>query len=175
LTGKTLLIGSGVCARRIAEDIIAQESDMIVASTGEDFGVSSASVTADKAEELATVCTNTKVISCQGTVGDFRVALDCNGEKQIAAVNQVIIAEDEKRIPKFSLYGLSQTNRVMAISRVKKDVLQTYGPRIGRNDIGLVSDNTHPVFIGTDGNRGQIALSVHIVQQLAQNVELIRV
>ncbi len=125
MTGKTLLIGSGACARRIAEDILAQESDLIIASMEEDFGLSPASVKADKAGALTTVGPNTRVISCQGTVGDFRVAFDRNGEKQIAVVDRVIIAEEEKRIPKFSSYGLTPTNRVMAISRFKKLLLES--------------------------------------------------
>ena len=120
LTGKTLLIGSGACARRIAEDILTQASDLIIASTGEGFGLSTTPVPIDTAEEWARVYTKTKVRSCQGTVGDFKVVLERNGEKRTAAVDQVIIAEDERRIPIFSSYGLTRTAKVIALSQLEK-------------------------------------------------------
>jgi coenzyme F420-reducing hydrogenase delta subunit/Pyruvate/2-oxoacid:ferredoxin oxidoreductase delta subunit len=120
LTGKTLLIGSGACAHRIAEDILTQTSDLIIASTGESFALSTRPVSIDTAEEWANVYTKTKVHSCRGTVGDFKVVLERNGEKRIAAVDKVIIAEDEKRIPGFSSYGLTRTAKVIALSQLEK-------------------------------------------------------
>ncbi len=120
LTGKTLLIGSGACARRIAEHILTQTSDLIITSTGESFGLSTRPVSTDTAEEWAKIYTKTKVHSCQGTVGDFKVVLERNGEKRIAAVEKVIIAEDEKRMSGFSSYGLTQTPKVVALSRFKE-------------------------------------------------------
>ncbi len=72
------------------------------------------------AEEGAKIYTRTKVHSCRGTVGDFKVVLDRNGEKRTAAVEKVIIAEDEKRISGFSSYGLTRTAKVMALSQLKK-------------------------------------------------------
>jgi coenzyme F420-reducing hydrogenase delta subunit/Pyruvate/2-oxoacid:ferredoxin oxidoreductase delta subunit len=120
LTGKTLLIGNGPCARRIAEDILTQASDLIIASTGESFGVSTTPVSIDTADEWARVYTKTKVHSCRGTVGDFKVVLECNGEKRTAAVDKVIIAEDEKRTACFSAYGLTGTAKVMALSQLEK-------------------------------------------------------
>jgi coenzyme F420-reducing hydrogenase delta subunit/Pyruvate/2-oxoacid:ferredoxin oxidoreductase delta subunit len=120
LNGKTLLIGSGACARRIAEDISAQESDLIIASTGAGFGLSTTPDSKYPAEAWAKVYTQTKVHSCQGAVGDFKVALERNGEKRTAAVDQIIIAEDEKRIADFSAYGLTRTDRVLALSEFNK-------------------------------------------------------
>jgi len=120
LTGKTLLIGSGACARRIAEDIATQATNLIIASTGEGSGLSTTPVPTDTAEEWARVYTQTKVCSCQGTVGDFKVVLERNGEKRTAAVDQVIIAEDERRIPVFSSYGLTRTAKVIALSQLEK-------------------------------------------------------
>jgi coenzyme F420-reducing hydrogenase delta subunit/Pyruvate/2-oxoacid:ferredoxin oxidoreductase delta subunit len=120
LTGKTLLIGSGACARRIAEDIWTQTSDLIIASTGENFGLSTRPVPVAKTEEGNKIFTRTKVHSCRGTVGDFKVVLECNGKKRTAAVAKVIIAEDEKRIPGFSSYGLTRTAKVMALSQLEE-------------------------------------------------------
>lgn len=120
LTGKTLLIGGGACARRIAEDIWTQTSDLIIASSGESFGLSTKSASMVPAEEGAKIYTRTKVHSCRGTVGDFKVVLECSGKKRTAAVEQVIIAEDEKRISGFSAYGLTRSSKVMALSQLKE-------------------------------------------------------
>ncbi len=120
LTGKTLLIGSGACARRIAEDILTQESELIVASTEAGFGLSTTLDSKDSAEAWAKVYTQTKVHSCQGALCDFKVALERNGEKRTAAVDQIIIAEDEKRIADFPAYGLTRTDRVLALSELNK-------------------------------------------------------
>ena len=125
MTGKTLLIGSGACAHRIAEDILTQESDLIIASTEESFDLSTMPESIDTAQEWAGVFTKTKVYSCQGTVGDFKVVLERNGEKRTAAVDKVIIAEDEKRIASFSAYGLTRTDRVMALSQLEKLLPET--------------------------------------------------
>jgi len=124
LTGKTLLIGSGECARRIAEDILTLESDLIIASTGEGFDLSTMPVAIDTAEEWAKVYTKTKVHSCQGSVGDFKVVFERNGAKRTAVVDQVIIAEEGRRIASFSAYGLTRTAKVMALSQLEKLLLE---------------------------------------------------
>ena len=120
LTGKTLLIGSGACARRIAEDILAQRSDLIIAATGESFDWSMRPGSMDTADESVKIYTKTKVHSCRGMVGGFNVVFECNGEKRTAAVEKVILAEDEKRIPSFSSYGLTRTDKVVALSQLKE-------------------------------------------------------
>ena len=119
LTAKTLLIGSGACARRIAEVILTQTSDLIIASTVESFGLSARSASMATAEEGAKIYTRTKVHSCRGTVGDFKVVLDRDGEKRTTTVGKVIIAEDEKRIPGFSSYGLTRTAKAIALSQLR--------------------------------------------------------
>ena len=119
LTAKTLLIGSGACARRIAEVRLTQTSDLIIASTVESFGLSARSASMATAEEGAKIYTRTKVHSCRGTVGDFKVVLDHDGEKRTTTVGKVIIAEDEKRIPGFSSYGLTRTAKAIALSQLR--------------------------------------------------------
>ena len=139
MNAKTLLIGSGICAHRIAEDILAQDPELIIASRETDFDLSPDSLRAPGAGESATVFTNATVRSCHGTVGDFTVTLDCNGEKQIAAVERVIIAEDEKRVPNFSGYNLNRTDTVMAISRLKELLEEPAGDRNPFSGINTVA------------------------------------
>jgi coenzyme F420-reducing hydrogenase delta subunit/NAD-dependent dihydropyrimidine dehydrogenase PreA subunit len=120
LTGKTLLIGDGACARRIAEGILNEESDLIVASTGDTFGLTTNPESTDATEKYGQIFTKTKVHACQGTVGDFKVVLEYNGEKRIVAVEKIVIAEDDKRISDFSSYDLTPTEKLMPLSRLEK-------------------------------------------------------
>ena len=115
-----MLIGSGNSARRIADELAARGADMVIATLGESFDGSLAAVAAGTATEQVKVYTTTKVLSCRGSVGHFEVALDDNGVKQRAAVEQIVIAGEEKRIPLFSSYGLTRTDTVMALSRLKR-------------------------------------------------------
>jgi coenzyme F420-reducing hydrogenase delta subunit/Pyruvate/2-oxoacid:ferredoxin oxidoreductase delta subunit len=124
LSGKTLLIGSGECARRIAEAILTRDPDLIIATAGESLGWSTSSTAKNRAGEWGQVYTNTKIHSCKGTVGDFKVTLECDGAKRIAAVDQIIIAENEQRIPDFSSYGLTRTDKVVALSQLEKQLDQ---------------------------------------------------
>ena len=133
LTAKTLLIGSGPCARRIVEETPALNTDMIVAAP-EGFSLSADSIT-------AAVWENTKVVSCQGTLGNFRVTLARNGEEQIAAVDRIIIAGEETRIAQFSRYGLTPTERVISVSQMKSLLAQ-----ISRDD-GRMSGIQSVVFL----------------------------
>ncbi len=119
LSGKTLLIGSGACARRIAENILTGESDLIVASSGNGFGLSTTSATLDWVAERVELYAHTKVQSCQGAAGDFKVVLESDGQKRIAAVDKIILAEDEQRIPCYPAYGLTPTDRILALSQLE--------------------------------------------------------
>ena len=120
MTGKTLLIGSGNCARRIADGLAAKGADMVIATLGQSFDGSLAAAAAGTTAEHVKVYTQTKVLSCRGAAGHFEVALDHNGVEQRAAVEQIVIAGEEKRIPLFSSYGLTRTDTVMALSRLKR-------------------------------------------------------
>jgi coenzyme F420-reducing hydrogenase delta subunit/Pyruvate/2-oxoacid:ferredoxin oxidoreductase delta subunit len=53
-------------------------------------------------------------------VGHFEVVIDSSGIERRAAVGQIILAGEEKRIPYFSNYGLTPADPVMALSRLKK-------------------------------------------------------
>ena len=153
LNGKTLLIGSGACARRIAEDILTQASELIVASAGAGFGLSTAPDSKSAAAEWAKVYTQTKVHSCRGSVGDFKVALERNGEQRTAAVDQIIIAEDEKRIADFSAYGLTPTDKVMALSELKKLLLA-----ISEDDSPFFGIKTIAFLVGIDAESNPVIL-----------------
>ena len=122
LAAKTLLIGGGECARRIAEALLSQDAELIVASPGDGFGLSATTSAMDAGHKGDPVHTFTNVQSCQGAVGDFKVTLENDGQKRIAVVEKIIIAEDEQHLPCFSGYGLIQTDKVMALSQLEKQL-----------------------------------------------------
>jgi len=107
LSAKTLLIGQGECARRIARDLASEQADIIVATPGDDFDLPGAK---------AAVLPKSRVLACRGTAGDFTVALDCAGELQSADVQRIVIAESDRRLPEFSRYGLTPSETVIDIS-----------------------------------------------------------
>jgi coenzyme F420-reducing hydrogenase delta subunit/Pyruvate/2-oxoacid:ferredoxin oxidoreductase delta subunit len=119
LTGKTLLIGSGSCARRIANELALKGTAMIIATPGEKFEGSLVGQPDTPAEQIQ-ACTKTKLLSCRGTVGHFELILDDNGAERRTTVEQIVIAGEDKRIPYFSSYGLTRTETVMALSGLKK-------------------------------------------------------
>ena len=71
MTGKTLLIGSGNCARRIADGLAAKGADMVIATLGQSFDGSLAASAAGTTAEHVKVYTQTKVLSCRGAAGPF--------------------------------------------------------------------------------------------------------
>ncbi len=113
MSGKTLLIGQGACARRIAQDLASELAEIIIATPAEGFNLP-----ADQTRKRAEVYPKTRVLSCSGTVGEFAVALDCNGQKRSVAVDRIVIAESDQRLPEFSRYGLTPGEKVMDISRL---------------------------------------------------------
>ena len=119
MTGKTLLIGNGPCARRIAEDLVARNRGILVATPEQGFDISPALAAKYTAETSMEILTETKVISCRGSAGNFSVALKHNGKTRKAAVGNIVIAEEERRIPCFSLYGLTPASTIISLSDLK--------------------------------------------------------
>ena len=119
LTAKTLLIGSGACAGRIAEALLTRGSELIIATADDGLGLSAICPSIDRGDKWDPVHTHTKVKSCQGALGDFSVILESDGQKKTAVVKKIIIAEDELRMPCFSSYGLTRTDKVTALSQLE--------------------------------------------------------
>ncbi len=111
MSGKTLLIGQGACARRIVQDLTSEQTDIIIATPADGFDMPDG-----QGAIKAAVYPGTRVLSCRGAAGEFEVALDCDGQKRPVDVDRIVIADDDQRRPEFSRYGLTPGERVMDIS-----------------------------------------------------------
>ncbi|QTA88911.1 Methyl-viologen-reducing hydrogenase family protein [Desulfonema magnum] len=114
LTEKTLVIGNGPQARCIAEELLAKDADLIVASEENAFVL--------PFPEKTEILTGVKIRSCEGSVGNFNLTLDKDGEKVSRIVENVIIAEEAVRKPNFSLYGLTPCANVISLSQLKESL-----------------------------------------------------
>jgi coenzyme F420-reducing hydrogenase delta subunit/Pyruvate/2-oxoacid:ferredoxin oxidoreductase delta subunit len=120
LTEKTMLIGSGCCVRRIANELVARGTELVIVTSDESADGLPAAAENGNAAKPISVYSGAKILSCRGAVGHFEVVLDSRGINRQAAVGQIVIAGGEKRIPYFSDYGLNRADPVMALSRLKK-------------------------------------------------------
>ncbi len=118
LNNKTLIFGNGPCAHYIAEDLLTTGADIVIATTDKtcDF---STSVGSGSIEILA----DTRLVSCRGAVGDFRLLADQNNKEIKRTVAGIIIAEEDQRKPNFSLYGLKASSDVITLSKAKELLL----------------------------------------------------
>ncbi|MDM8526049.1 hydrogenase iron-sulfur subunit [Desulfococcaceae bacterium HSG8] len=108
MTDKTLVIGNGPCARSIAEALITQGAEVIVATKKDSADISSAEK----------VLSNTKLVSCQDSAGSFNILMNRNGEELSETVGNVVIAEEAVREPDFSSYELTPSPDVISLSRL---------------------------------------------------------
>jgi len=114
LNKKIFIFGNGSCAHHLAKEFLSSGVDVILATSDKTADVSS---TMDSV--ALEILTNTKLLSCQGIVGNFRLTVVCNGERVTKRVAEIIIAEEDRRKPNFSLYGLKAASNVISQSQMK--------------------------------------------------------
>ncbi|MBW2605497.1 MAG: hydrogenase iron-sulfur subunit [Deltaproteobacteria bacterium] len=117
---KIFIFGNGSCAHHLAKEFLSSGADVILATT--DNAVEFSSTTDLLALEILT---DTKLLSCRGGVGNFTLTAVCNGERVTKRVDEIIIAEEDRREPNFSLYGLTATSNVISQSRMKTLLLES--------------------------------------------------
>jgi len=145
LNHTTLIFGNGPCAHDIAEDLLTTGADIVLATTDKTCNFSP-SVNSGSAEIL----TDTRLVSCRGTAGDFRIFAARNNHKISRTVAQIIIAEENQKKPNFSPYGLKASSNVIPLSQAKQLLDSSHEQRILLNAkkvvflTGLVKES-HPV------------------------------
>jgi len=118
LSNKTLIFGNGPCAHYIAEDLLTTGADIVIATTDKTCDLST-TVGSGSIEILA----GTRLVSCRGSVGDFRLLADQNNKEIKRTVAGIIIAEEDQRKSNFSLYGLKPSSDVITLSQAKELLL----------------------------------------------------
>jgi len=114
LNKQTLILGNGPCVFAVAENLLATGAGIVIV-TGDkscDFHQSVDSGTVK-------IFTETQLISCKGSVGDFRVEATQNKKHVTIDAGCIIIAEEDQRTSNFSLYGLKASSNVITLSQMK--------------------------------------------------------
>lgn len=117
---KTLIIGSGSCAGHIAEDLLSKNLDIIIAAQDKDCNLSLSSTSERTSARFLEILTGTKLLTCHGAAGNFRISMSKDGEKITRTVANIIVAEEARRKPNFSLYNLTPSDSVLSFSRIKE-------------------------------------------------------
>ncbi len=112
MTEKTLIFGSGPSAYHIAENLISEGSEIIIAAHGSAPDIP---VALKKTEML----NHADLVACRGAVGAFAFTFDQNGETLMREAAYAVIAEEGERHPDFDAYGLNPGERVIALSALK--------------------------------------------------------
>ena len=125
MNNKTLIFGNGPCAHHIAEDLLSTGADIVIATTDKtcDFSPSEHSGSIE-------ILTDTRLVSCHGNAGDFRILAAQNNNHITRTVAGIIVAEEDQRKPNFSLYGLKASSHVIRLSRMKKLLLDSFKKKV---------------------------------------------
>jgi quinone-modifying oxidoreductase subunit QmoB len=114
LNDKTLILGNGPCALFVAENLLTTGKQIVIATKD---GTCNFDGPTDNG--TLQILTETRIISCKGSVGNFRIEATQNNKPATIDVGCIIIAEQDQRAPNFSLYGLNVSSKVITLSQMK--------------------------------------------------------
>jgi coenzyme F420-reducing hydrogenase delta subunit/Pyruvate/2-oxoacid:ferredoxin oxidoreductase delta subunit len=127
LNDKTLIIGSGECAAQTAELLVAANLSVIVAGKAAIFPEDLTALCSASAPDAVELLASTRLLTCNGFVGQFEVSLDVNGETTQRRVATVVIAEDCRRDVNFDSYDLKPAENIWSLSDLKKEIEENHG------------------------------------------------
>ena len=116
MAGKTLIFGNGICTRHIAQQLTDRGREIIIATQNKSLDFKLSAIFPGKKGSPAEVLTGVRLVSCNGSYGNFKLLFTDKGEKISRAVANIILAEKEERKPDFSLYGVLPSTNVISIS-----------------------------------------------------------
>ena len=114
MDNKTLILGNGPCAVAVAENLLTTGIEIVIATEDDTCGLDES---ADS--EALKILTETRLISCKGSVGTFRIEARQNNKPVTLDVGRIIIAEEDQRTSNFSLYGLKASSTIITLSQIK--------------------------------------------------------
>jgi len=113
--GKTLVIGSGKCAAKVAEELLKKKIETVILPSSGNPVHNDIKLLSDSALNIITG----KIVSCAGAVGNFEILIDADPEEKRLCADTIIIAEQTKRKPLFEQYGLKETSSVISLSATR--------------------------------------------------------
>jgi len=111
---QTLILGNGPCAVAAAESLLTAGAKIIIATRDDTCNFDGSADTG-----ALQIMTQTRLISCKGYVGNFRIQGAQKNKPVTIHVGRIIIAEEGQRTSNFSLYGLNASSSVMTLSQMK--------------------------------------------------------
>lgn len=118
----TLIIGNGNCAQRIAENLLVQGVNVIIASKDQHFEFALSSAAKRQTWGSIEILTSTSVLACYGFIGLFDILFQSAREKIRRNASIIIIAEDYELKPNFDLYDLNPSVYVWSLSQINESV-----------------------------------------------------
>ena len=91
---RTLIIGSGPCAQNIAEGLLEKNVEIIIAAKDKKPVLI---FSAHKKQRSPELLTQTRVLECRGSVGNFTVFMEQHGQKIERNAANIVIAEEDRR------------------------------------------------------------------------------
>ena len=125
---KTLILGCSRDAREIAEELLGQDGEVIVAipdGTGETGLFDDLNSTKSAKIEILPVA---GPFSCSAAAGSFSLTFTGNGPPATRTVTSIIIADEGVRKPNFPLYGVRESSSVVSLSQARKFIKTGSGP-----------------------------------------------
>lgn len=114
MNNKTLIIGNGPCAHAVAENLLTTDDNIVIATKD-----NACNFDGPFDSKALQILTETRLISCKGSVGNFKIEATQNNRPIIIDVGHIIIAEEDQRMSNFSLYGITAFPNVITLSQMK--------------------------------------------------------
>ncbi|MBW1649268.1 MAG: hydrogenase iron-sulfur subunit [Deltaproteobacteria bacterium] len=108
---KTLIIGSGKYAVKVAENLASENIETVIISSKKNNRLIES--------EKIKIISEAEIFACKGTVGNFQLSAKIKDKEKIFEASEIIIAEDTIRKPNFADYGLSKTSAIISLSELK--------------------------------------------------------
>jgi quinone-modifying oxidoreductase, subunit QmoB len=121
LTGPTLIIGSGTCARDVARRLTSEGLQTVIAAANEKGADRPLLAAETPVCGSVEVLTGARLSACRGFIGQFDATFTQNGTTLQRRVATIVIAEDNRRIPNFDLYRLQAGSVVQSLSAFRKE------------------------------------------------------
>jgi quinone-modifying oxidoreductase, subunit QmoB len=121
LTGPTLIIGSGTCARDVARRLTSQGRHTVIAAAEWMNGDRLHPATKTPGGGSIEVLTGARLSACRGFIGQFDATFTQSGAALWRRVSHIVIAEDNRRIPNFDLYRLRAGSVVQSLASFRKE------------------------------------------------------
>ena len=118
----TLVIGSGECAARVAEMLVAAGIEVVVAADRENSPDAMRALESGAPDNGVELLVPARLAACNGFAGDFEAVLEVDRTPIRRKVASIVIAEDCRRHANFDLYGLTPTAGVRSLTEFKKHV-----------------------------------------------------